>query len=142
MASITASAATVAAIVPSVAGVSMKAVALGGTTLSDVASGTIGSGAVKGGAMATLRDNLFILTSAASNLTVHRVTGVEGTLASSSSDDVALPDKIGTVQLSNFDGNHVAMAAARSRVAVVWLTRGTLSAGDPTGGWALLRCSD
>jgi hypothetical protein len=56
--------------------------------------------------------------------------------------DVALPEKLGTVELTSFDGNHVAMAAARSRVAVVWLSKGVLTAGDPAGGWALLKCSE
>ncbi len=132
----------VAAIVPGAAGVSFKAVALGGTSVSEVATGTIGSGAVKGGALATLRDSLFVLTSSVGGLTVHRIAGAQGTLSSSAMADVALPEKLGTVELTGFDGNHVAMAADRSRVAVVWLTKGILAAGDPTGGWALLKCSE
>ncbi len=132
----------VAAIVPAAAGVSFKAVALSGTSVSEVATGTIGAGSVKGGALATLRDSLFILTSSVGGMAIHRVMGAESTPSSSAMADVALPANMGAVELTSFDGNHVAMAAARSRVAIVWLTKGVLAAGDPVGGWVLLKCSE
>ena len=44
--------------------------------------------------------------------------------------------------MTTFDGIRIAMAAARNRVAVTWVTKGSLQSTDPTGGWALLRCVD
>jgi hypothetical protein len=42
--------------------------------------------------------------------------------------------------LASFDGSHVAVASARSTVAVTWLNANALEAGESTGGWALLAC--
>ena len=52
------------------------------------------------------------------------------------------PASFGPANLTTFDGVRIAMAAARNRVAVTWITKATLESTDPTGGWALLRCAE
>lgn len=131
----------VAALVPAASGVSWKAASLAGSTVSEIGSGTVGSGAVKGGGVVALRDHLLMLVATTSGMKVVRLSGAQGTLGASPIDTVDLPSTIGAVPLTNFDGEHVAIAAARSRVAIVWLTQSILTSGDPTGGWALLKCS-
>ena len=48
----------------------------------------------------------------------------------------------GVVALAAFDGARVAIAAARNRVLVVWVTKNELGPTDPTGGYAILACGD
>jgi hypothetical protein len=42
--------------------------------------------------------------------------------------------------IDSFEGDHFAVAAARQLLAVVWLTKHSLRAGEPAGGYALFRC--
>ena len=42
--------------------------------------------------------------------------------------------------LATFDGTHVATAWNAGVLAVAWLTKHQLAAGDPKGGWALFSC--
>ncbi len=132
----------VAALVPTPSGATWKAAQLAGTAVSEVATGTVGSGALKGAGMTTLRDHLLIVTSTSQGMSVHRISGASGTLSSSAADSVALAPDLGGGILDGFDGERVAIAAARSRVAVVWINKPQFSTGDVMGGWALLKCPE
>lgn len=131
----------VAALVPASSGVTWKAARLAGSTVSEIGGGTVGNGVAKGGDLVALRDHLVMLLATNTGMKVLRLSGAQGTLSAAPIHSVDLPSTIGPVSLATFDGEHVAMAAARSHVAIVWLMRSTLTTGDPTGGWALLRCS-
>ncbi len=130
-----------AALVPTASGATWKAAQLAGSTVSEHASGTVGSGVLKSAAMTTLRDNLLIVTATGQGMSVHRITGAMGTLSSSAADSVALASDLGGGILEGFDGDRVAIAAARSRVAVVWVNKSQFASGDVMGGWALLKCA-
>lgn len=127
-----------AAMVPAATGVTWKAAQLAGATVAEIATGTVGSGSVQGGGMAVLGNNLMILTATSQGMTVHRVTGAQGTLGTSASDSVPIP--LGAGALTGFDGQRVAVAAARTRVAVAWVNAAQVSSGT-VGGWALLKCA-
>ncbi len=130
-----------AALVPTASGATWKAAQLAGSTVSEIATGTVGSGALKGAGMTRLRDHMLIVTSTSQGMSVHRVSGASGILSSSAADSVPLTDLGGGI-LDGFDGERVAIAAGRSRVAVVWINKSQLSKGDVIGGWALLKCPE
>jgi hypothetical protein len=77
---------------------------------------------------------LFALGKAGS-IDVHRLTGATGSITET-------PENSETITSSGFDGSHVAVAAGRSRLAVVWLTKQAPGASDSTGGYALLQCAE
>ena len=52
----------------------------------------------------------------------------------------AFSQTIGGVSLGSYDGKSIAVAAARNRVAVTWVTRQSLGSTDATGGFALFAC--
>ncbi|MEZ4220274.1 MAG: hypothetical protein R3B13_05035 [Polyangiaceae bacterium] len=129
-----------AALVPTASGATWKAAQLAGSTVSEVATGTVGSGSLKGAAMTTLRDHLLVATSTSQGISVHRIAGADGTLSTSAADSVALASDLGGGVLDGFDGERLAIAAGRTRVAVVWVNKSQYSTGDVVGGWALLKC--
>ena len=115
-----------------------KAIDLAGT---DLGQGQMSGPAFRSGDLAVLGDHLLAVGSQAGSLTMFRVGGALGAaLDSAPAATVTLDSASGVTSLAGFDGDHVAMAAARQRVALVWLTKTTLTAGDPTGGWAVLQC--
>jgi len=69
---------------------------------------------------------------------VHRIEDTPGNVVISAAESVP----VNAQALSAYDGAHLAMAAARKRVAVVWLTKATLSSGESPGGWALFDCNE
>lgn len=162
-AAITAWSNRVAAAVPAASGVSIKVGQLGSSGgeagTPEIFSGTVGSTSATGGALAVLRSHLFVAQARSGGLTMHNLEGAEGTIklptsapapteggteggASSGTGSVDLQNNLGDATLANFSGTQIAMAAARNRVAIVWLTKPKLGDTDPTGGWALLRCNE
>ncbi|MEZ4371139.1 MAG: hypothetical protein R3B07_09950 [Polyangiaceae bacterium] len=107
---------------------------------ADLGQGSAGSGSVRGGDVAQLGDRVFFLTGASEKLTVIPYTGANATLDAGT--PVVFSGTVGSTALTGFEGDLVSMAAARGQVAVAWITRSKLSAGEPTGGWAVLSCSE
>jgi hypothetical protein len=153
----------VAAAVPASSGISVKVGQLGAATgeagTPEIFSDTVGSTTATSGALAVLRSHLFVAQARAGGLTLHNLEDADGTIklpastpapteggteggASTSAGSVDLQTNLGDATLANFSGTQLAMAAARNRVAIVWLTKPKLGETDPTGGWALLRCNE
>jgi hypothetical protein len=95
----------VAAAVPAATGMTMTVGEFVNNSVKVDTTGVVGTGAVSGGALATLRSHLFVAQSKAGGITVHRLEDANGAIATKPADSV-------------------------------------LSSGDPTGGWALLRCAE
>jgi len=132
----------IAAGIPAGAGMTVQVADWGNNTVSPKAPFVVGSGSVAGGALAALRSHLFVAQGRNGGLTVHRLDGADTTLNGKPVVSMEFPVSVGPANLSTFDGVRVAMAAARERVLVTWVSKGKLAAGDPAGGWALLRCKD
>jgi hypothetical protein len=132
----------VAAGVPASTGLTLKIADYSTGSVAVNANGLVGSEAFAGGALAVLRNHLFVAQGTYGGIKVFRLDGAETKVSITPSDSVEMPAAVGAVNLGQFDGTHIAMAAARDTVALVWLNKPTLAAGDLTGGWALLRCSD
>ncbi len=134
---LTAYAGRVAAMAPEGSGITyLLTDALG----SDLGGGQVSVNNVRGGDLVTLNDRLLMLTSTTGSLTVHRFSGASSTLVAG--EQAPFLGSVGSMSLSGFDGELVGIAAARSRVAIAWLTRQRLQAGDDAGGWAVLECAN
>ncbi len=132
----------VAAAIPAGVGMTIQPAEFTGGAISPKASVLIGAGTVSGGALAVLRNHLLVAQGRSGGITVHRVDGADGLLANKAAVSMDFPASFGPANLTTFDGVRIAMAAARNRVAVTWITKATLESTDPTGGWALLRCAE
>lgn len=132
----------VAAAIPAGAGMTVQPAEFNGGTVSPKATIQVGSGTAQGGALAVLRSHLFVAQGKVGGITVYRLDGADGNLANKPAVSMEFPSSFGPANLTAFDGARIAMAAARDRVAVAWVTKGKLAAGEPAGGWALLRCAD
>lgn len=127
----------VVAMVPEATGIHYQLTDAAGT---DLGQGSAGSGSVRGGDVARVGDRVLFLTGASEKFTIIPHTGAATTLDAET--PVVFDSTVGTTSLTGFEGDLVSMAAARGVVAVAWVTRSKLSAGEPTGGWALLSCSE
>ncbi|MCA9641522.1 MAG: hypothetical protein KC492_12540, partial [Myxococcales bacterium] len=127
----------VLAMVPEATGIHYQ---LTDATGADLGQGSAGSGSVRGGDVAQLGDRVFFLTGASEKLTIIPYTGANATLTAGTA--AVFDGTVGSTDLTGFEGDLVSMAAARGLVAVAWMTRSKLSAGEPTGGWAVLSCSE
>lgn len=127
----------VVAMVPGATGIQYQ---LADASGADLGLGSAGSGSVRGGDVAQLGDRVVFLTGASEKLTFLPHSGANTTL--SAGTPVVFDGSVGDTALTGFEGDMVSMAAARGLVAVAWVTRSKLSAGEPTGGWAVLSCSD
>ncbi|MFO0568787.1 MAG: hypothetical protein U0263_24205 [Polyangiaceae bacterium] len=132
----------VAAGVPAGAGMTVSMAELGSGGVTVKATGLVGKGTVAGGAMAALRSHLFVAQGRSGGITVHRLDGADASLNTKPVVEMDFPVSLGPTNLSSFDGTRIAIAAARERVVVTWVSKGKLASGDATGGWALLRCTD
>jgi len=110
------------------------------STGADLGSGSTGSGSVRGGDVVSLGDRVVFLAGGSGKLALHPFTGASSTLSAAA--PVEYSGTLGSQSLSSFDGDMVAMDAARGQVAVAWVTRSRLVAGEPTGGWAILECKN
>lgn len=132
----------VAAAVPASTGLTLSVADLSGSTVAVSATGLVGTGSTQGGALATLRNHLFLAQGYSGGIKIYRLPGAETKVSITPADAVELPAAVGPVNLGAFSGQQIAMAAARNKVAVVWLNKPKLAMGDLTGGWALLRCAE
>lgn len=132
----------VAAAVPASSGSNVAVVDFTNNAVGTPVTGTVGTGTVYSTAFAAMGSHLFVAQGHTGGITIHRLEGADGKVSLTPSDTVELPPSLCDVSLSTFDGTHLAMAAARNRVVVVWLTKPKLSAGDPSGGYAVLKCAD
>jgi hypothetical protein len=129
----------VAVAVPASAGMALTIGDLAGNAVAVSANALVGSGPTESGALAALRDHLFLAHGFPGAILVDRLAGAKTKVSIPPVDTVTLP--VGALGLTAFSGKQMAMAAARDRVAVVWLNKPQLAGGETTGGWALLRCS-
>ncbi len=83
-------------------------------------------------------DRLFAATGHPGSIQLDWLTGAKSNpnFAAASTAQLGAP----IPALASFDGSHLALAAARGRVALVWLSSGKLTQGQPTGGWLLASC--
>ncbi len=108
--------------------------------------GTLADGTLAGSFTATdvaqLHDHLLIVGAGAGSITVFRLDDANGTFSVPTAFQIQLASSQG-VSLEDFTGERIAMAAAKDRIVVAWLTTTTTMAGTSTapGGYAVLGCS-
>lgn len=128
---ITAWGAKVAAGVPDASGFTWSAVSVSSSSVTPlVDQATLGSGSVSSGDMVVHGDSLLVALGKSGTITAYRLTGATGSLSET-------PEVTSEVTATGFSGTQMAIAAARSRLAIAWLGSGT-----STGGYALLQCSE
>ncbi|MCC6899833.1 MAG: hypothetical protein IT377_12710 [Polyangiaceae bacterium] len=132
----------VAVAIPDAAGVTLQPAVWTGGAVKTLASLQVGKEVVQGGALAVLRDHLFVVQGLSAGIAVHRIDGAGGSLAQEPAVSRDWVGALGDVSLTDFDGARIAAAAARNRVAMTWLTTATGGSAAPVGGWALLRCAE
>lgn len=133
----------VAALVPHATPVGGGGFVLSSATLStEAVTATIGAADVRAAALATLGDHLFVLAGAPDGLHLYDVPGASTKPQLEQASPKDFQGSIGSAPIAGSDGAHVAMAAARGRVLVVWLSGADVTADQPTGGWALLACPE
>jgi hypothetical protein len=110
-----------------------------GATVKD---GTLTGGPYTAMDVAQLHDYLLVAGAQAGSITVFRLDDANGTLSSTSTFQTKLSSSFGGVSLQDFKGERVAIAAARGRVVVTWITSTATIAGTTTapGGYAVLGC--
>jgi hypothetical protein len=128
----------VAAATPASAGTMLVVAELGANGPQEIAGGVIGTTPVSSGALSTLRSHLLLAQGRNGGITLHRVEDASSGVIASPAASV----EVTAAGVADFDGQHLALASTRKRVAVAWLTKHALASGDPTGGWALLECND
>jgi hypothetical protein len=133
---------SVAAVVPTAGQPTWASATLSGSDLANTKVASFGEAPLTGAALAPLRDHVFVLGASAGQLTLYDFRGAQADVQPTPAGTVHFNDSVGTASLAGFDGQHVALAAARNQVAVVWLTGSELASGSALGGWALLSCAD
>jgi len=127
-----------AALTPSASGISWKAFELAPSGVAqELGSGSLAMATGLSLAVAALENQLIVASALPQQISVRRQPGAKTLPFTGAEKSVVLSGELGS-----FDGTHMAMAAARNRVAVVWLTQHALAAGQPVGGWALLECNN
>jgi hypothetical protein len=94
------------------------------------------------GDVAVLGDRVVIAIGQPLALQLQKLRGALGDALAAEGPPVAFSGAVGAVGLGSFDGARVAIAAARKRVFVAWISRNQLAPTDPTGGWALFSCGE
>jgi hypothetical protein len=109
---------------------------------ASLGAGTIPVSGVTSTNVVALRDHALIAIGRPSGLDLHKLKGALGAKLAVDGSGVVQQDTVGTESLAAFDGARVAIAAARNRVAVVWLTKHALGAMEPKGGFAVYACEE
>jgi hypothetical protein len=122
---------------PTAGGLKLSIAHLDSGAASTIGSTILGAAKVQSGALTTLGTNLFVGSGNPDAFNLHRLD----TTAPSEPLVPNLSTSVPKALVQGFDGKHMAMAAARQRVAVVWLNRPELVPTDGAGGWALLECN-
>ncbi|PKN32326.1 MAG: hypothetical protein CVU63_19355 [Deltaproteobacteria bacterium HGW-Deltaproteobacteria-20] len=124
---------------PSASALAWKVITKSG---SSVKEGSLTGGPYTSVDAAQLHDYLLIAGAQAGSVTVFRLDDANGTFSGSSTFQAKLSSSLGVSALKDFKGERVAVAAARGRVVVTWLT--SVEPVDNTttvpGGWAVLAC--
>jgi hypothetical protein len=94
--------------------------------------------------VAQFHDYLLIAGGQAGSVTVFRLDDVNGTFSGPSTFQAKLSSSLGVSAIKDFKGERVAVAAARGRVVVAWLTSVEPIAETTTvpGGYAVLACEE
>lgn len=131
-----------ATFIPAPTGVLWKVYEVTGpSSATEVATGAIQMTQPASLAVAVLGDLFALATGEPKQITVRRNSGANGQPYAGPAGSAVLSGSVGAASLDAFDGTHVAIAAARNKVALVWLSKHALTPGDATGGWALLDCA-
>jgi hypothetical protein len=130
-----------AAVVPTLDGSSLRfaAVDVDGVEL---ATGHFEGGPYESGDIVTLHEHLLVVGSRPAGFTLFRIDGATSLLSAAPAATLTLSDAVGSLSLKRYAGRQMAVAAARERVALVWLNEPTLEEGERAGGWALLSCPE
>jgi hypothetical protein len=89
-----------------------------------------------------LRDHAFVVAARARGFRLWKLNGALGKTLVQDGLGVDHENVVGNENLGNYDGVRVAIAAARNRVIVTWITRKQLGTTDETGGFALYACDE
>ena len=116
-------------------------------TVSDTGGNTVTTGNLTGGPYTgvdavTLHDYLFVVGAQAGKITVFRIDDATGTMGTSSAFQLSLSDTVGNTTLKDFQGERLAVAAARNRLVIAWLTSNAALSSATTipGGYVVLAC--
>jgi hypothetical protein len=124
---------------PSASALTWKVITKSG---SSVKEGSLTGGPYTSVDAAQLHDYLLIAGAQAGSVTVFRLDDANGTFSGSSTFQAKLSSSLGVSSIKDFKGERVAVAAARGRVVVAWLT--SVEPVDNTttvpGGYAVLAC--
>jgi hypothetical protein len=121
----------VAAGVPATSGLTWSAVTVSASSVSPIVDqATLGTGSVSSADMVAHGNSLLVALGKSGTITAYRLTGATGSLSQT-------PEATSEVTATGFSGSQLAIAAARSRLAIAWL-----GSGSSTGGYALLQCSE
>lgn len=102
--------------------------------------GQADAGTVTAGDLAVLGDHAIIAVARPRGFHVWQLRGATATSLAQDGFGVDESNTIGDQNLGNYDGARISVAAARQRIAVVWVTRKQLGTQDATGGFALYAC--
>lgn len=131
-----------AVLIPTASGVSWHAYELG-TGASELGKGELPLPSASALALAVRGNHMIAAAAAQKQIVVLRQAGAKTLPFTGTEKTTLISGELGNgASTAAFDGTHLALAAARNRVAVVWLTKHALEAGQPTGGWALLECNN
>jgi len=124
---------------PSASALAWKVITKSG---SSVKEGSLTGGPYTAVDAAQLHDYLLIAGAQAGSVTVFRLDDANGTFSGASTFQAKLSSSLGVSAIKDFKGERVAVAAARGRVVVTWLTSVEPVANTTTvpGGWAVLAC--
>lgn len=103
-------------------------------------TGTIAGGPYTSVDVAYVSDHLIIAGGKSKSITLFRFDGVSGTITDQPKAQVTVTDP-GGLQLDQFDGNNLALSAARDHVVVSWVTAsGGLTSGQLPGAYIMYGC--
>ncbi len=114
----------------------------------DVSGKDVGSGSLKGGPFSsvdatTLNDHIIIAAGSSKTVTLWRLDRATGVITKEPPLSTTLPLVTGKATLADYDGARIAIAAARKRVMVAWVTTPEPRTADKVaGGYVLLGCDN
>jgi hypothetical protein len=128
-----------AVIQPDGSSLAWHAFAKSGSAIED---GTLAGGPYTSMDLAQLHDYVLIAGAQTESITIFRLDDANGTFTSSSTLQTELSSSFGNTTLDSFQGDRVAIAAARGRVVVAWVTSTAPLSSTTTapGGYAVLGC--
>ena len=126
--------------VPSASGLTWSVYEVSSTAVTNVVDQqSLGGGAVLSADVVEHNGSLIFALGKAGTITTHRFENASSSIGSTASDTGTLS---APTLPSGYDGQNVAIAAGRNRVAVAWITKASATSSDAVGGYALLQCAD